>query len=118
MVKRSILIAFLIIIFFGSVAPVYGPAVRGLDKIQHFLTYFLLTFLFYWNGFSSVFSLLLTTGYGGAMEFVQYFVPYRQSSFADILANSLGAFLFFALVAFRKRTGAGHRQGVFIKYVR
>jgi len=100
--RRGILIGALLVVFVGSVIPVTIPSAAGEDKISHFLIYFLLCFLFYWNGFSLVLSLVFSICYGVFLEIVQFFLPFRTFSFLDILANSLGAGL-FCLMRFSKK---------------
>ena len=96
------MIGALVIVFVFSVIHVVYPPVAGGDKIKHFLTYFLLCFLFYWNGFSLTSSLLLSISYGAFLEIVQYFIPYRECSLFDILANAGGAGLFCLLSLHKK----------------
>ncbi len=69
------------------------PSFYGLDKIEHFLTYLVLSFYFCqlivqrWY-FHSTFLLVML---GVLIEVLQSFTGYRMFDFWDIVANSLGA---------------------------
>lgn len=74
--------------------------VAHLDKIIHFLVYFILSLLvirlFQYEGrFSrpveASFTLILAGGYGTLIELMQHFIPGRDSSIFDALINILGA---------------------------
>ena len=72
------------------------------DKVAHFLTYFILTFiaLLSSNQKHSLLSILaIQVLIGVCMEVAQSFIPGRTPEFLDVLANSLGV-LFGALVYF------------------
>ncbi len=96
MLKKIILVIALIFIFIFQTIPVTGvPAIKGLDKVAHFLIYFFLTFLFYWNGFILSKAVICSISYGILMEIVQLMAPGRELSFYDFLANCIGSLLFF-----------------------
>lgn len=70
------------------------------DKIVHAVIYFLLAILFYFSFYKSgvkryifLLSFALSTIYGITDEFHQFYVPGREPSFGDIIANITGAFL-------------------------
>jgi VanZ family protein len=78
------------------------------DKIGHFIGYavFSLNALFYWRGQSSKFKIILgltLVGYGLLMELLQGFVPGREVSGYDLLANSIGVGIGFLLFNRLKR---------------
>ncbi|MCD6539963.1 MAG: VanZ family protein [Candidatus Omnitrophica bacterium] len=104
MPKRIILITFLVLIFIFQILPLSSSSrVKNLDKVVHFSIYFILTFLFVWNGFPFWKSLILSIGYGILMEIVQIPVPVRDVSFYDFLANCLGAFSFCGIWWFKSQ---------------
>jgi len=85
-------------LFAVSVLPVSGPRTElPADKIAHFIAYGITALLFFRhfvmrrhrNAFwLSVFA---AAAFGVSMEVVQSFVPYRQFSFGDMVANASGA---------------------------
>lgn len=102
--KRILLIIFLAGIFAGQTLPILPSSeVKNLDKLLHFLIYFLLTFLFYWNGFSLKKSVIFSIGYGALMEVFQIPLPLRDFSLFDFLANCGGAFGFWGLFFLKPR---------------
>ncbi|WP_404341113.1 VanZ family protein [Pseudoalteromonas mariniglutinosa] len=68
------------------------------DKVAHFAIFFVLAAVM-----DKAFKLpllvqvLLLAGYGAAIEFMQDMLPYRQASFADFVADFLGASSYFAI---------------------
>lgn len=104
--------AWLLFIFVISVVPVPGPRTSlPLDKVVHAVLYGMTAILlFRWfmlrkmavpKAFMLAF--LFSSAYGLAIEIVQYFMPYRQFSAGDVLANSAGAFFFsLAYAGWRK----------------
>lgn len=66
------------------------------DKLGHFIAYFVLSanaLFFAKNGRAILVIFLAVCGYGGFIEFLQGFVPGRQPSGWDMLANSTGALI-------------------------
>jgi VanZ family protein len=66
------------------------------DKLGHFLAYLALSvnamyFVVGWRHL--VITVILVLGYGGVLEILQGFVPGRDSSILDMVANSYGAFV-------------------------
>lgn len=49
---------------------------------------------------------VLVFAYGGLLEVLQYFLPYRQFSFSDMVANLCGILFFFAVYVLVKDTFA------------
>ena len=79
----------------------------GQDKVMHFLTYVIHAFLclaalsdkiLLLKSFHYVLALVFSVSYGTFNEIYQYFIPEREFSFGDILANSLGVITFLILV--------------------
>ncbi len=88
----------------------------GVDKIVHFVMYFVLAAAIHWSvrhqGVSSwarkyelVCTILLTTTYGLTDEIHQAFVPNRNTSILDLVADIGGATLYVAVfwLLFRKK---------------
>ncbi len=83
----------------------------GVDKIAHFASYFLLTFLILggWEK-TSIFNrkkyalvIALVSMYGIGIEFIQGFLPNRYFEVPDIIANIMGSFVgavFYPLIFF------------------
>jgi len=79
----------------------------GQDKVIHFLTYGIHAFLclvalsdkiLLLKLFHYFLTLAFSVSYGIFNEIYQYFIPEREFSFGDILANSLGIITFLILV--------------------
>ena len=86
--------------------PKSGVAIGKYDKINHFLAYAILSLNF---GFISTkirsyfIGIPFLIAYGILIEFFQGFVPGRDPSFYDALANSAGVFLgFFIFLLFSR----------------
>lgn len=102
----------LLFIFVISVIPIQGPKTSlPVDKLVHAVLYGMTALLLLrWfisrkMAVSKAFLLafLCSSAYGLAIEIVQYFMPYRQFSAGDVLANSAGAFFFsLAYAGWRK----------------
>ncbi|MCK4236670.1 MAG: VanZ family protein [Candidatus Krumholzibacteria bacterium] len=85
----------------------------GFDKVAHFFEYFILTFLFHRGlGYGSkgkstipVYVVVVLGGMGIAAldEFYQSFVPGRDSSFFDVLADVTGIVLVTVVMFLRGR---------------
>ncbi len=102
-------IIFAIFIFIGSITPEKGVGiVKNSGVPAHFISYFVLSsaVLLYFSGknFQKPFikAALLAGSYGLFIEFVQFFIPYRNFEIFDIFINFTGAFLIFIFI-FSKR---------------
>lgn len=97
------LILYCLLIFIQSSKPSFEqlPDIRYFDKFLHFLGYAVLGILFY-RAFRTMrlgqsgrllifFSILCATLYGISDEIHQYFVPFREASFSDVIANTVGS---------------------------
>ena len=96
------------IVYLSLKRPSAGVHVQLNDKVGHFIGYGVLslnTFLVF--GFRSrlqtTFILLFLIGWGVLMEGLQGFVPGREVSGLDIVANSIGVAIGTALYFVRKR---------------
>ncbi len=79
----------------------YVPPIPGIDKIVHFGAYFALgAATLYWVNsrgslvsiwIDSLLTIIICTLYGMSDEFHQSFIPGRCASFADLIADILGA---------------------------
>lgn len=106
-VFRICLVSALIAITILATTPLECPVVSGInDKANHILAFFVLgllaDFSFSENKFNlSIFLPLL--GYGVAIEVIQYFLPYRMFSMADVAADAIGLLLYrFSLPVFKR----------------
>lgn len=67
------------------------------DKVVHFIIFFGLAFILHHAFRLPVWlHLVLLAFYGASIEVLQSFVPYRQASFADFVADMAGAIVYFA----------------------
>jgi len=103
------LIIYSVVIFIFSSQPEVGVEqyFYGQDKVIHFLTYGIHAFLclvalsdkiLLLKLFHFFLTLAFSVSYGIFNEIYQYFIPEREFSFGDILANSLGIITFLILV--------------------
>ncbi len=65
------------------------------DKLAHFATYAVLATLLVRSGLSQALAFLLAVVYGAGDEWHQSFVPGRDASGFDLLADAAGALLIF-----------------------
>jgi VanZ family protein len=97
------------VIFIFSSRPEVGveQLFYGQDKVIHFLIYGIHAFLclaalsdkiLLLKLFHYLLVLVFSVSYGIFNEIYQYFIPEREFSFGDILANSLGIITFLILV--------------------
>lgn len=100
-------------ILFLSVEPIPSPAgLEGADVVAHFLMYLVYAFFISRAGrlkiavikkienkkfFIALAAVVAGTGYGVLMELIQSYVPYRNCSFYDGVANFFGAMTGVAL---------------------
>ena len=104
-----LLIIYSVVIFIFSSRPEVGVEqyFYGQDKVIHFLTYGIHTFLclaalsdkiLLLKLFHYFLALTFSVSYGAFNEIYQYFIPEREFSFGDIMANSLGIITFLIMV--------------------
>ncbi len=103
-----LVLEFLGIVYLSLKSPQNGVNIQLNDKVGHFIGYGVLslnTFLVF--GFRSrlqtTFILLFLIGWGVLMEWLQGFVPGREVSGLDIVANSIGVAIGTALYFVQKR---------------
>jgi VanZ family protein len=91
----------LAVISYLALAPITeAPVSTGWDKLNHFIAFFCLLGLFDYafpsgSGFWMKITLLFT--YGVSIELVQYFLPLREFSLFDVVANTVGIALYLLL---------------------
>lgn len=100
----SSFILWLVIVLILSVVPVPGIGILSslpMDKIVHFVLYGVTAVMLYrilrtrYSAKRSIlYSIAVSAFYGALMEGVQFFLPYRSFSTADMAANTLGAAVF------------------------
>ncbi len=104
-----LLIIYSVLIFIFSSRPEVGVEqyFYGQDKVMHFLIYGIHAFLclvalsdkiLILKLFHYFLALAFSVSYGIFNEIYQYFIPEREFSFGDILANGLGIITFLILV--------------------
>ncbi len=95
----------LIVIFILSIIKVpETEAPEYTDKIVHIIMYIFCAGAFYFIGIKRF--VLSAISYGILLEIIQYFLPWRSFSIADIIANTIGAMLF--LLFFSKLIKSSH----------
>ena len=97
--KKAVFFAALLVIFIMAVLPPsqFLPEFNISDKLLHSLTFMFLFFLMdraYEGMLSSVMAGYLMT-YGVLIEIVQFFIPYREFSLLDMVANAVGLLAYF-----------------------
>ena len=88
------------ITLFSLLPPKSGLELRESDKLNHFLAYAILSLNFGFISTKNRYYLLgipLLISYGLLMEFFQGFVPGRDPSFYDALANTCGVLIGFII---------------------
>ena len=103
-----LVLEFLGIIYLSLKSPQNGVNIQLNDKVGHFIGYGVLslnTFLVFGlrSRLQTTFILLFLIGWGVLMEGLQGFVPGREVSGLDIVANSIGVAIGTALYFVRKR---------------
>ncbi len=107
----------IVIFSLSSARTNFNPAwnLLSLDKLGHLCFYLIQTCLLIWafaktdkwtkpNYKAVIFSMLLASAYGAAIEYWQAFLPHRSFDYADMLANCVGAILgFFVFYLLRKK---------------
>lgn len=95
---RILLMSALIAITILATVPLEYPVVAGInDKANHILAFFVLALLAdysYPEKKGNRFIFLSLLGYGIAIEGIQYFLPYRMFSVADVGADAIGLILY------------------------
>jgi VanZ family protein len=117
------LVGYMVLIFILSSepAPEDIPDIWNIDKLIHFMVYGVLSILWlralkrHWakvrNKKLIFLSFLFATLYGISNEIHQHFIPHRDASIADALANGLGAYLFPLLYTKFSRTNNAKKGG-------
>lgn len=76
------------------------------DKLKHTGAFFILALLLDRSVHGSRFGakqVLVLIGWGGVIEIVQYFLPYREASLADLFADAIGVFAYMLAAALSAR---------------
>ena len=97
----TIFIAYAIAAAFFSLQPGSGVSLDPYDKVVHFLFYGVFAGLAYRMNLSFRRFIYVCVGiivYGGALEYAQSYVPGRDMSTADLLANTMGVLLVVVLL--------------------
>lgn len=103
---RLALLVALIAVTYLATSPLQFPVVEDInDKANHLFAFFVLALLadfsFPHTGFGLAKAMPLL-GYGLALEFIQYFLPFRSSSLYDLAGDGLGLLVYwFSLPALR-----------------
>lgn len=74
------------------------------DKLNHFAAFFVLSWLIQkaYGGKGLLWKVVYLLGYGIFIEAAQYFVPYRETSLFDFLADCAGIIAYFGMTAFAR----------------
>lgn len=105
LVKLSTLITLLFITYFSLKTP-DGNDLPTNDKVGHFLAYTVLSIhllLLSKNKRGNIAAFLFAIFYGLIMEFCQGFIPHREQSFYDILANTFGVLVGLVVIIILKK---------------
>jgi VanZ family protein len=75
---------------------------KHLDKLVHFGVFLGFALLFHWDRpLKVMWTFLIASAFAGAIELVQWFLPYRDADWWDFLAGAAGAGLGAILVLLR-----------------
>lgn len=83
------------ILYLATSAQAYPVPSSANDKVNHVLAFFCLGILLRWSypKLLGIWSLLSLVAYGLGLEVIQAFLPYREFSLLDLLADSAGAII-------------------------
>ena len=84
---------YVLLVIFVSLVPSGGISLWHIDKIGHFLAYAgmaILALLTFDSGIARISALIFAVALGAALEWGQSFVPGRDMSLLDGIANTLG----------------------------
>jgi|GEM_PF-646331 len=89
--------------------------IDNIDKAYHLIAFAGFTFIFMiaFNNIKTRYLILLSVSLGIIIEAIQYYVPNRSFSLADIIADSLGVFLGFISIGLLKNN---LKKQVLVKY--
>lgn len=96
---RWILFCCAVFILYLATTPRSIPVAEELsDKFNHFIAFVVLSFLAD-RAFEYSFTVLAipVLFFGVAIEFIQFFLPYRQFSVFDMFANGVGILIYFVM---------------------
>jgi VanZ family protein len=104
---RGLFVLTLLVVSYLAFAPfpAAGPPLVS-DKIQHACAFYVLAGLLDFSWPRHPFGLrkfLVLLAYGLGIECVQYFLPYRESSVFDLLADAVGESLYIASIPLLRR---------------
>ncbi|GGI72497.1 teicoplanin resistance protein VanZ [Shewanella gelidii] len=97
--KLTLLIALLIISYLVFSRPNYSQSIAHIDKVGHFGSFFVLSFLSYFAFKPKWYIVATALGcYAIAIELIQAKLPYRSASTADFIADMAGVASFYLLL--------------------
>ncbi|RUO39168.1 hypothetical protein CWE22_10445 [Pseudidiomarina aestuarii] len=87
------------------------PRFEHLDKVVHFVAFFILAWTFH-RAFPIPWwlAVLILTGYGLAIEYIQGLMPYRSSSGWDLVADAAGAATYYKWALWRHHRNKAKRK--------
>ena len=92
--RRSIFGAYLVLVLVLLLAPITQelayPEVTWFDKLVHFVLFVGVAVLGFWNRASVPAVTLLTVALAGALELIQWPLPYRSAELLDFVAGAVG----------------------------
>ena len=104
-VKMSLVLAlYVLVVIVVSLLPSQGISLWNIDKIGHFLAYAgmaILALMTFASETTQIVALLSAIALGAALEWAQSFVPGRDMSLVDGIANTLGVLSGTLLFHFR-----------------
>lgn len=103
--RVALSITLLVILYLATTQRSY-PVVEDInDKVSHVLAFGALAFLgdfSYPNGQFGLKKFFWLLGYGLLIEFIQYFLPYREASLFDLVADGVGLAIYWATYRYLK----------------
>ncbi len=96
---KSIFHIYIIILIGLSVYPL-GNQIPTNDKFNHLIGFcvYIVLFKLAYPKMNSLFLLISGIGLGILIEIIQSFVPYRQTEFLDVVADTVGLIIGFVLI--------------------
>ena len=104
--RFALVVATLLILYLTTTPVQYEVGQEMNDKVSHALAFLCLSFLADYSFPGSHFSIrkiVPVLAYGVLIECIQYFLPYREFSFLDMVGNTVGLIIYMICIPLFQR---------------